>query len=120
MSHQIFLLGKSNEKEGIPSYDDIFGNDDEDEVLIGFSFLLFENIFNYFGVFRIAMMVVTLRLKRKRRNMMKKMGVHSLKLRGRDLTQLKEFYAEEKRDFGMKKEKKFSLTTCSLPHIPLQ
>ena len=25
---QIYLLGKSTEKEGIPSYEDIFGNDD--------------------------------------------------------------------------------------------
>ena len=33
---QICLLGKSNEKEGIPSYDDIFGNDDEDGVQIYF------------------------------------------------------------------------------------
>nr|CAG4641805.1 EOG090X08GG [Eurycercus lamellatus] len=31
---QVCLLGKSNEKEGIPSYEDIFGTNDEDEELI--------------------------------------------------------------------------------------
>ena len=65
-------------------------------------------------------MMVTLLLRMKKRNMMKKMGARSLKLRGGDSTQLKESCAEEKRDFGMKKEKKFCSTTCSLPHIPLQ
>lgn len=28
--HQIHLLGKSSEKEDIPSYEDIFGNDDDE------------------------------------------------------------------------------------------